>query len=69
MGKLKIPKKGDMNALTRNQNAAQMGKMLAQCNPQMFKQMGGIGGLQNMMKQMQSMEKDGGGGLASMLRQ
>jgi len=59
MGKLKLPKKGDMNALARNQNAAQMSKMLAQANPAMLKQMGGAAGLSNMMKQMQDLEKSG----------
>ena len=57
-----------MNALSRNQNAAQMSKMLAQCNPAMFKQMGGTAGLSNMMKQMQELEKSGGlGGLGNLL--
>ena len=48
---LKIPKKGDMSNLTRNMNAQHMGKVLP---PQMLKQIGGIGGLQSLMKQMGS---------------
>ena len=45
-----------------------MSKMLAQCNPAMFKQMGGTAGLSNMMKQMQELEKSGGlGGLGNLL--
>ncbi|EFJ09798.1 hypothetical protein SELMODRAFT_158663 [Selaginella moellendorffii] len=50
---LKIPKKGDMSAMARNMNAQHMSKVLP---PQMLKQMGGLGGLQNLMKQF------GGGG-------
>ncbi|KAF3795349.1 Signal recognition particle protein 2 [Nymphaea thermarum] len=53
---LKIPKKGDMSALSRNMNAQQMSKVLP---PQMLKQIGGMGGLQSLMKQMGS--KDLGG--------
>ncbi|KAJ6838626.1 signal recognition particle 54 kDa protein 2 [Iris pallida] len=53
---LKIPKKGDMSALSRNMNAQQMSKALP---PQVLKQMGGMGGLQNLMKQMGN--KDLGG--------
>lgn len=49
---LKIPKKGDMSALSRNINTQQMSKVLP---PQMLKQMGGMGGLQNLMKQMGNM--------------
>nr|XP_023920554.1 signal recognition particle 54 kDa protein 2-like isoform X2 [Quercus suber] len=48
---LKIPKKGDMSALSRNMNAQNMSKVLP---PQMLKQIGGMGGLQNLMKQMGS---------------
>ena len=48
---LKIPKKGDMSALSRNMNAQHMSKVLP---PQMLKQIGGMGGLQNLMKQMGS---------------
>ncbi|KAK8525070.1 hypothetical protein V6N12_029917 [Hibiscus sabdariffa] len=48
---LKIPKKGEMSALSRNMNAQHMSKVLP---PQMLKQMGGMGGLQNLMKQMGS---------------
>ncbi|KAJ8774141.1 hypothetical protein K2173_009572 [Erythroxylum novogranatense] len=46
---LKIPKKGEMSALSRNMNAQQMSKALP---ASMLKQIGGIGGLQNLMKQM-----------------
>ncbi|KAL4185520.1 hypothetical protein AMTRI_Chr10g231090 [Amborella trichopoda] len=46
---LKIPKKGEMSALSRNMNAQHMSKVLP---PQMLKQIGGMGGLQNLMKQM-----------------
>ncbi|MED6159734.1 hypothetical protein PIB30_044972 [Stylosanthes scabra] len=48
---LKFPKKGDMSALSRNMNAQQMGKVLP---PQMLQQIGGMGGLQSLMKQMGS---------------
>ncbi|KAE8705095.1 Signal recognition particle 54 kDa protein 3 [Hibiscus syriacus] len=48
---LKIPKKGEMSALSRNMNAQNMSKVLP---PQMLKQIGGMGGLQNLMKQMGS---------------
>ncbi|KAJ8755408.1 hypothetical protein K2173_019206 [Erythroxylum novogranatense] len=48
---LKIPKKGEMSALSRNMNAQQMSRALP---PSMLKQIGGIGGLQNLMKQMGS---------------
>ncbi|GMP34538.1 hypothetical protein CsSME_00007361 [Camellia sinensis var. sinensis] len=47
---LKIPKKGDMSALSRNMNAQHMSKVLP---PQMLKQIGGMGGLQNLMKQIE----------------
>ncbi|KAG8481974.1 hypothetical protein CXB51_026884 [Gossypium anomalum] len=60
---LKIPKKGEMSALSRNMNAQHMSKVLP---PQMLKQIGGMGGLQNLMKQMGStkdmMGMFGGGG-------
>ncbi|CAN8288488.1 unnamed protein product [Cochlearia groenlandica] len=48
---LKIPKNGDMSALSRNINAQHMSKVLP---PNMLKQMGGMGGLQSLMKQMGS---------------
>ncbi|PNY12876.1 signal recognition particle 54 kDa protein 2-like, partial [Trifolium pratense] len=48
---LKIPKKGDMSALSRNMNAQNMANALPS---QMLKQIGGMGGLQNLMKQMGS---------------
>ncbi|GER48448.1 signal recognition particle 54 kDa protein [Striga asiatica] len=48
---LKIPKKGQMNALSRNMNAQQMSKVLP---PQMLKQIGGTDGLQSFLKQMGS---------------
>ncbi|KAL6212400.1 hypothetical protein ACLB2K_017620 [Fragaria x ananassa] len=54
---LKIPKKGPMSSLNQNMNAQQMSKVLP---PQMLKQIGGMGGLQNLMKQMGGM-----GGLGS----
>ncbi|KAG6547007.1 hypothetical protein Mapa_011624 [Marchantia paleacea] len=50
---LKIPKKGDMSAMSRNMNAQHMSKVLP---PQMLKQIGGVGGLQALMKQMNSKE-------------
>ncbi|KAK4350231.1 hypothetical protein RND71_029544 [Anisodus tanguticus] len=60
---LRIPKKGDMSSLSRNMNAQNMSKVLP---PQMLKQMGGMGGLQNLMKQFGStkdmMGMFGGGG-------
>lgn len=46
---IKIPKKGEMSALSRNMNAQQMSKIIPQ---QMLKQIGGMGALQNLMKQM-----------------
>ncbi|MQL98009.1 hypothetical protein Taro_030709 [Colocasia esculenta] len=49
---LKIPKKGEMSALSRNINAQHMSKVLP---PQIMKQLGGMGGLQNLMKQMGNM--------------
>lgn len=52
---LKIPKKGEMSALSRNMNAQHMSKVLPQ---QMLKQIGGVGGLQNLMKQMGGNAKD-----------
>ena len=48
---LKIPKKGEMSALSRNMNAQHMSKALP---PQMLKQIGGMGTIQNLMKQMGS---------------
>lgn len=59
---LKIPKKGEMSALSRNMNAQHMSKVLP---PQMLKQIGGMGGLQNLMKQMGS-AKDMMGGMGGM---
>lgn len=56
---LKIPKKGDMSALSRNMNVQHMSKVLP---PQMLKQIGGMGGLQSLMKQMGS-SKDMMGGM------
>eukprot|EP00252_Welwitschia_mirabilis_P013853 TRINITY_DN3058_c0_g1_i1.p1 TRINITY_DN3058_c0_g1~~TRINITY_DN3058_c0_g1_i1.p1 ORF type:complete len:494 (-),score=93.72 TRINITY_DN3058_c0_g1_i1:154-1635(-) len=53
---LKIPKKGDMSALSRNVNAQHMSKVLP---PHMLKQIGGMGGLQNLMKQMGSKDFSG----------
>ncbi|KAH8970087.1 hypothetical protein BDL97_02G069300 [Sphagnum fallax] len=55
---LKIPKKGDMSAMSRNMNAQHMSKVLP---PQMLKQIGGLGGLQTLMKQMNSKEGMFGG--------
>ncbi|XP_048129700.1 signal recognition particle 54 kDa protein 2 isoform X2 [Rhodamnia argentea] len=48
---LKIPTRGDMNMRSRNMNAQHMSRVLP---PQMLKQIGGMGGLQNLMKQMGS---------------
>ena len=49
---MKLPKnmKGDMNPRNMQQNLAQMSRMLP---PHMLKMMGGAGGLQNLMKQME----------------
>ncbi|XP_045806972.1 signal recognition particle 54 kDa protein 2-like [Trifolium pratense] len=47
MKRLKIPKKGDMSALSRNMNAQSMAKALP---AQMLRQIGGMGGLQNLMR-------------------
>lgn len=52
-------KAGDFSAMARNTNAAQMARALP---PQMLQQMGGLGGLQNLMKQM------GNSDLASMFQ-
>ncbi|XP_045808905.1 signal recognition particle 54 kDa protein 2-like isoform X2 [Trifolium pratense] len=49
---LKIPKKGDMSALSQNMSAQSMAKALLP--PSMLKQIGGMGGLQDLMKQMGS---------------
>ncbi|XP_020573363.1 signal recognition particle 54 kDa protein 2-like [Phalaenopsis equestris] len=54
---LKIPKKGEMSALSRNMNVQHMSKVLP---PQMLKQIGGMGGLQSLMKQMGSKDMMGG---------
>ncbi|KAL6573805.1 hypothetical protein OROHE_002264 [Orobanche hederae] len=48
---LKIPKKRQMSALSQNTNAQNMSKMVP---PHMLKEIGGMGGLQNLMKQMGS---------------
>ncbi|KAK1303012.1 hypothetical protein QJS10_CPB12g00371 [Acorus calamus] len=56
---LKIPKRGDMSALSRNMNVQHMSKVLP---PNMLKQIGGMGGLQSLMKQMGS-SKDMMGGM------
>ncbi|KAK3412082.1 signal recognition particle 54 kDa protein 3-like [Eucalyptus grandis] len=48
---LKIPTRGDMNMRSRNMNAQHMSRVLP---PQMLKQISGMGGLQNLMKQMGS---------------
>ncbi|KAJ7530590.1 hypothetical protein O6H91_14G009300 [Diphasiastrum complanatum] len=53
---LKIPKKGDMSSMARNMNAQHMSKVLP---PQMLKQIGGVGGLQSLMKQMGSKDFSG----------
>ena len=44
-------KKGEMSMSARNMNAAQMARALP---PQMLQQMGGLSGLQGLMKQMNS---------------
>ncbi|KAJ3708116.1 hypothetical protein LUZ61_011821 [Rhynchospora tenuis] len=48
---LKVPKKGGMNARSQSMTAQHVSKALP---PQMLKQMGGMGGLQSLMKQMGS---------------
>lgn len=48
---LKIPKKGEMSSLSRNMNVQQMSRTLP---PGMLQQIGGTGGLQNLMKQLGS---------------
>eukprot|EP00850_Spirogloea_muscicola_P011802 SM000074S21712 [mRNA] locus=s74:544667:547799:+ [translate_table: standard] len=50
---LKMPKKGPMSQSMGNANAAHMSKVMP---PAMLKQMGGLGGLQSLMKQMNSKE-------------
>ncbi|XP_056162168.1 signal recognition particle subunit SRP54 2-like [Syzygium oleosum] len=47
---LKIPTRGAMNARSRNMYARHMSRALP---PQMLQQMGGMGGLQKLMKQME----------------
>jgi signal recognition particle subunit SRP54 len=65
---LKIPKKGDMSAMSQNMNAQHMSKSLP---PQMLKQIRGIGGLQTLMKQIGSKEFSGmfggDGGMGGMM--
>ncbi|XP_058780453.1 signal recognition particle subunit SRP54 2-like [Vicia villosa] len=46
---LNIPKNGNKSALSRKMNAQNMGKAFP---PQLLNQIGGMGGLQNLMKQM-----------------
>ncbi|KAK1320295.1 hypothetical protein QJS10_CPA03g00534 [Acorus calamus] len=48
---IKIPKKGEMSALSRNMNAQHLSKVLP---PHMLKQIGGLGSLQNLMNQIGS---------------
>lgn len=48
---LKLNKKGAMNAAAQNMNAMQLGRALP---AHMVQQMGGVAGLQNMMKQLNS---------------
>ncbi|KAI6689925.1 hypothetical protein NL676_026753 [Syzygium grande] len=59
---LKIPTRGDMNMWSRNMNAQRMSRVLP---PQMLRQIGGVGDLQSLMKQMGStkdtMGRFGGG--------
>ncbi len=65
---LKIPKKGDMSAMSHNMNAQHMSKSLP---PQILTQIGGIGGLQTLMKQIGSKEFSsmfgGDGGVGGMM--
>lgn len=56
MKNLKINKKGMLNPANQNQNMAQLSKALP---PQVLRQMGGIGGLQNMMKEMNGKDIQG----------
>lgn len=57
---LKIPSRGgDMNTRARNMNAQHMGRVLT---PQMLQQIGGMGGLHNLMRQMGPMRDMFGGG-------
>merc|ERR1719375_1093928 len=51
MKNLKLPKGGNMSALNRNMNLQQMSKMLP---PQVLNQMGGMGALQGLLKQMEN---------------
>ena len=55
-----MPKKGGMSPLAQNLNVQQMARALP---PQMLKQMGGAGGLQALMRQLEG--KD----LSSMMSQ
>eukprot|EP00897_Mesotaenium_endlicherianum_P001704 jgi/Mesen1/1561/ME000134S00680 len=48
---LKMGKMGDMNAMARNMNAKHLSSAIP---PQMLQQMGGLGGIQNLMKQVNS---------------
>jgi len=57
MGKLKMPGKGGASAINQRNNLQQMTKMLP---PQLLNQMGGVGALQQLMKQMESGGLPGG---------
>lgn len=50
---LKMGKKGEMNSMARNMNAKHLSSALP---PAMLKQMGGLGGIENLMKQMNTKE-------------
>lgn len=62
MKHLKIGKNGEMPQMARNpqQAMAQMGKCL---DPRMLKQIGGMGGLQSLMKSMNGMDMSAFGGM------
>mmetsp|Transcript_15311 Transcript_15311/g.32918 ORF Transcript_15311/g.32918 Transcript_15311/m.32918 type:complete len:493 (+) Transcript_15311:239-1717(+) len=64
MGKMKgLKGMGDMSKAMPSQLSSQLGKAM---DPRMLKQMGGTAGMQNMLKQLQSMGGGSGGGFPGM---
>eukprot|EP01015_Nassula_variabilis_P007289 TRINITY_DN1554_c0_g1_i15.p2 TRINITY_DN1554_c0_g1~~TRINITY_DN1554_c0_g1_i15.p2 ORF type:complete len:169 (-),score=53.95 TRINITY_DN1554_c0_g1_i15:102-608(-) len=64
IGKTKLGKGNDLSQLTRNPNQL-MSQMSKAVDPRMLQQLGGMGNLMNMMKEMGKME---GGGLGDMMK-
>ena len=63
MGGIKgLFKNGDMSKNVNPQQMAQLNQQMAKMmDPNVLRQMGGMGGLQNMMKQLQAGSSPGGG--------